>query len=48
MTGTHRQRADHHTVALSNPAVSDHAAEQRREVNETGVEAENGGGERLG
>ena len=47
MTGAHRQGADHDTIALSNPAIGNHAAEQRREVNETGVESENLRGERL-
>ena len=40
MTGTHRQGADHDTIA----AIGNHAAEQRREVDEPGVEAENVGG----
>jgi hypothetical protein len=47
MTATHRQSADDDSVALSDPAIGDHAAEQRREVNETGVESENLRGERL-
>ena len=47
MTGTHRQGADHDTIALSDPAIGDHAAEQRREVDETGVETENLRRERL-
>ena len=48
MTGTHREGADHDSVALSDPAIGDHAAKQRREINETGVEAENLRRERLG
>ena len=47
MTGTHRQSADHDSSALSDPAIGNHAAEQRREVNETGVESENLRSERL-
>ena len=47
MTGTHRQGADHDTIALSDPAVGDDAAEQRREIDETGVETENLRRERL-
>src|SRR5437879_4695503 len=47
MTGTHRESADHDSIALSDPAVGNHAAEQRREVNETGVESENLRGECL-
>src|SRR6266480_220738 len=47
MTGTHRESADHDSVALSDPAIGNHAAEQRREVNEAGVESKNLRGERL-
>ena len=43
----HRQRADHDGVALADPAVGDQAAEQRREIHEAGVEAEDLRGERL-
>ena len=41
------QGADHDTVALSDPAIGDQAAEERREVDEPGVEAENLRRERL-
>ena len=34
-------------IALSDPSIGDHAAEHRREVDETGVEAENLRRERL-
>jgi hypothetical protein len=37
----HRQGADHDTVTLSDPAIGDQAAEQRPEVDETGIEPEN-------
>src|SRR4029453_16204847 len=48
MTGTHRESANHDSIALSDPAIGNHAAEKRREVNETGVESKNLRGERLG
>src|SRR6266480_5421033 len=47
MTATHRQSADHDSIALSDPAIGNHAAEQRREVNETRVQSEYLRGERL-
>ena len=48
VTGTHREGANHHSIALSDPAIGNYAAEQRREVNETGVEPENLRRQRLG
>ena len=47
VTGAHAQGADHHAVALPDPTVGDHPAEQRREVDEPGVETENLRRERL-
>ena len=37
MTRAHRQRADDHCIALTDPAVGNDAAKHRREVDETGV-----------
>ena len=39
VTGAHQERASHDRVALPDPPIRNEAAEQRREVDETGVQA---------
>src|ERR1051325_550972 len=48
MTGAHRERADYYRIALSYPTIGNHAAKQRRKINEAGVETENLRRQRLG
>ena len=47
MTDRHQHRADDHRAALAEHAVGERAAEDRRQVNEAGVEAIDLRGERL-
>src|SRR5207253_11436969 len=39
--GGHEDSAEHDSVALPEPTVSDHAAKHRREINEAAIESEN-------
>ena len=47
MAGRHRQRAEENGAAPAEQAVGEESAEDRREINDGGVGAEDGGGERL-
>ncbi len=47
MAERHQQGADDHRAAMSEHAVGDDPAEHRRQIDETGVEAIDVGGERL-
>ena len=47
MSGRHQQRADGDCAGASEPTIRDQSAGDRREINQTGVETEDGRGERL-
>ncbi len=47
MPGRHEQRADRDGAGASEETVGDQSAGDRREINQTGVETEDGRGERL-
>ena len=44
----HRDRAQHHGIALPDPAIGDQPAQQRREIHQPGVQAKYLRGKRLG